>query len=103
LDFAESVYSSAIETLRRCCCPYGLKASGQLSGHRLIWARDSMISLLGARLISDDRIQTALDASLSILKCHQSPTGEIPNNVDWEAGRPNFRALWTAVCTGTRR
>jgi glycogen debranching enzyme len=102
LDFAESIYNSAIETLRRCCCPCGLKASGQLSGHRQIWTRDSMISLLGARLISDDRIQTALHASLSILKCHQSPTGEIPNNVDWEVGRPNFRAyadagLWWII------
>lgn len=73
-----------------------------MSGHQQIWARDSMISLLGARLISDDRIQAALDASLSILKCHQSPAGEIPNNVDWEVGRPNFRAyadagLWWII------
>jgi glycogen debranching enzyme len=61
-----------------------------------------MISLLGARLIPDDGIQTALRASLSILKGHQSPTGEIPNNVDWEVGQPNFRAyadagLWWII------
>ena len=61
-----------------------------------------MITLLGARLIPDDRIQTALRASISILKRHQSPAGEIPNNVDWEAGRPNFRAyadagLWWII------
>lgn len=61
-----------------------------------------MISLLGARLVPDDRIQTALRASISILKRHQSPTGEIPNNVDWEADRPNFRAyadagLWWII------
>jgi glycogen debranching enzyme len=71
-------------------------------GHRQIWARDTMISLLGGRLIPDDRIQTALRASISILKRHQSKAGEIPNNVDWEAGRPNFRAyadagLWWII------
>jgi glycogen debranching enzyme len=102
LDLAESVYASAVETLRRCCCPCGLKASGQLSGHRQIWARDSMISLLGARHIPNDCVQAALRASISTLKRHQSPAGEIPNNVDWEAGRPNFRAyadagLWWII------
>jgi glycogen debranching enzyme len=61
-----------------------------------------MISLLGARLIPEERIQTALRSSISILKRHQSPTGEIPNNVDWEGGRPNFRAyadagLWWII------
>jgi hypothetical protein len=61
-----------------------------------------MISLLGARLIDDDRIQSALHASLSILRAHRSPTGEIPNNFDSETGRPNFRAyadggLWWII------
>jgi hypothetical protein len=73
-----------------------------MSGHRQVWARDSMIALLGGHLIPDDEIQTALRASISILKHHQSPTEEIPNNVDWEAGRPNFRAyadagLWWII------
>jgi len=61
-----------------------------------------MISLLGARLIDDDRVQAALRASISVLKEHQSPAGEIPNNVDCETGRPNFRAyadggLWWVI------
>jgi glycogen debranching enzyme len=102
LDLAETVYFSAIQSLRRCCCPSGLKASGQPHGYRQIWSRDSMISLLGARLCDDDQIQTALRASVSILRGHQSPTGEIPNNVDPETGRANFRAyadggLWWII------
>jgi glycogen debranching enzyme len=61
-----------------------------------------MISLLGARSIPDDCIQSALRASISTLKRHQSVAGEIPNNVDWEAGRTNFRAyadagLWWII------
>jgi len=61
-----------------------------------------MISLLGARLTEDDQIQTALHASVSILRRHQSQNGEIPNNIDPETGRTNFRAyadggLWWII------
>jgi glycogen debranching enzyme len=61
-----------------------------------------MISLLGARMVRDDQIQGALQASISNLKRHQSPAGEIPNNIDCETGRPNYRAyadggLWWIV------
>ena len=61
-----------------------------------------MISLLGAHLIEDDQIQTALHASVAILRRHQSTTGEIPNNIDPETGQTNFRAyadggLWWIV------
>jgi glycogen debranching enzyme len=102
LDLAETVYYSAIESLRRCCCPSGLKASGHQLGHQQIWSRDSMITLLGARLTEDDQIQTALHASVSILRRHQLQTGEIPNNIDPETGRTNFRAyadggLWWII------
>jgi glycogen debranching enzyme len=102
LDLDQQTYNKALESLRKCCCPCGLKASGQDTGHRQIWARDSMVALLGARLSGDDQIQSALHASISILQRYQSATGEIPNNVDWEVGRPNFRAyadagLWWIV------
>ncbi|HLH42638.1 MAG TPA: amylo-alpha-1,6-glucosidase [Bryobacteraceae bacterium] len=102
MDLTERVYRGAIESLRRCSVPHGLKASGLPRGHRQIWARDSMISLLGARFIPDDRIQCALHASLSSLKRHRSSTGQIPNHVDCETGRANFRAyadggLWWVV------
>jgi hypothetical protein len=51
-----------------------------------------MIASLGARLVDDAQIQTALRASVSLLKQHQAPTGAIPNNVDCATLRPNFRA-----------
>ena len=61
-----------------------------------------MISLLGARSIDDEQVQSALRASISILRDHQSAAGGIPNNVDCETGRPNFRAyadggLWWVI------
>jgi glycogen debranching enzyme len=98
----DATYGEAIESLRRCCCQWGLKASGRPLGHHQIWARDSMIASLGARFAQDDQIQQAIQASLSLLKEHRGPRGAIPNNVDCATLRPNFRAyadggLWWIV------
>jgi glycogen debranching enzyme len=98
----DATYGDAVESLRRCCCPLGLKASGRPVGHKQIWARDSMIALLGARFVPDHQIQDALLASLSLLKDRRGPGGAIPNNVDPATLRPNFRAyadggLWWIV------
>ena len=61
-----------------------------------------MIAALGARLVPDEQIQTALHASLHLLKSGRSSTGAIPNNVDCATRRPNFRAyadggLWWVI------
>jgi glycogen debranching enzyme len=99
---ADATYNAAIESLRRCCCQWGLQASGRPVGHHQIWARDSMIALLGARLVQDTQIQEALRESVSLLKDHRGPRGAIPNNVACETQLPNFRAyadggLWWIV------
>ena len=98
----EATYNAAIESLRRCCSEWGLKASGRPLGHHQIWARDSMIALLGARFVQDNQIQEALAASVSLLKEHRGPHGVIPNNVACGTLLPNFRAyadggLWWIV------
>jgi glycogen debranching enzyme len=79
-----------------------LKASGGAVGHHQIWARDSMITLLGARFAADPDIQQALQASLRVLKDHRGPGGAIPNNVDCATRHANFRAyadggLWWVI------
>lgn len=92
----------AIDVLRLCAHPAGLKASAGAVGHHQIWARDSMIALLGARTVDDPHIQAALLHSLTALRRHQTPTGAIPNHIDLATGRPNFRAyadggLWYVI------
>lgn len=104
VDLTDSVRGRAIETIRRCCGPWGLKASGRAVGHHQVWARDSMITAIGARLIQDPAIDAALCASLALLRRHRAPTGAIPNNVDCATLRPNFRAyadggLWWIVAS----
>ena len=98
----DTTYGDAIESLRRCCGPWGLKASGRALGHHQIWARDSMIASLGARLVPDQQIQDAMRASLSLLKDYRGPGGAIPNNIDCATLHPNFRAyadggLWWII------
>jgi hypothetical protein len=95
-------YSDAASVLKLCATVAGMKASGSRMGHHQVWARDSMITLLGARFLSDDQIQAALCASIAILRQKQAPDGAIPNNVDCATLRPNFRAyadggLWWIV------
>jgi hypothetical protein len=98
----DETYAEAVESLRRCCCSSGLKASGRPLGHHQIWARDSMIASIGARFTADGQIQEAMRASLSLLKDRRGPGGAIPNNVDCATLHPNFRAyadggLWWIV------
>jgi hypothetical protein len=95
-------YTNAVSVLTLCATPNGMKASGASTGHHQIWARDSMITLLGARFSDDDRVQGALRAGIALLKSKQASDGAIPNNVDCATLRPNFRAyadagLWWII------
>jgi hypothetical protein len=95
-------HAKAISVLKLCATDVGMKASGAAVGHHQVWARDSMITLLGARFVQNDQIQAALRASITLLRQKQAPSGAIPNNVDCATLRPNFRAyadagLWWII------
>jgi Alkaline and neutral invertase len=95
-------YAKAVSVLKLCATDQGMKASGARVGHHQVWARDSMITLLGARFSDDGQIQSALHASIALLREKQAPGGAIPNNVDCATLRPNFRAyadagLWWII------
>ncbi|HEY4086075.1 MAG TPA: glycoside hydrolase 100 family protein [Bryobacteraceae bacterium] len=94
--------TEATAVIKLCSTPDGLLASGAAIGHHQIWARDSMITLLGARFVKDEQIQSALRASIELLSRRQTPSGQIPNNVDSATLKPNFRAyadagLWWII------
>ena len=102
MDILDEMREGAVESLRRCATPIGLKASGGRLGHNQVWARDSMIALLGARFCADDIVGRALHASIATLRSRQAAAGAIPNNVDVDSNRANFRAyadagLWWIV------
>lgn len=90
--------------LRRCVSRLGFKASARPDGYVQVWARDSMITSLGALLLDDPVLDRAVRASIKTLQQHQTALGVIPNNVDVRSGRPNFQAyadggLWFVVGT----
>ncbi len=76
----DKAYEKAKEVIKACSTPYGLFASGGVDGYDAIWARDSMITSLGASLEEDFRI--VIKKSIITLAANQSKNGQIPNAVD---------------------
>ena len=83
----DEAYKKAIEVLKACAKPTGFYASGLKGGYEATWARDSMITSLGACLVGDEFKKT-FKASLEILSKNQSQDGMIPNCVgSWNVER----------------
>ena len=72
--------TKAITVLEHCAKPTGFYASGLPGGYEATWARDSMVSSLGASLC-ETRFHTPFQKSLELLSEHQSELGQIPNAV----------------------
>lgn len=72
----------ALEVLYRCTTGSGFRASGLAAGYPQVWARDSMITFLGASVTGDARIIAAGRASLEVMSAYQSKRGLIPLNVN---------------------
>jgi hypothetical protein len=72
----------AIEILRRCITTHGFRASALATGYPQIWARDSMLTFLGAATTGQAEFITAGRASLETMSAYQSPRGLIQLNVN---------------------
>lgn len=71
----------AVEAIDKCVTPNGLFASGDKGGYTSVWARDSMITMLGASLY-DKKFSRVFRSSIETLARHQSALGQVPNCVD---------------------
>jgi glycogen debranching enzyme len=80
----------AERVLGRCSHRTGMKASARASGYPHVWARDSMITLLGGLLSEDKKVVTASRKSLGTLAAKQTKIGLIPNYVDTRTGKPSY-------------
>ena len=76
-------YEKARAVLARECSPLGLMASPE--GYPHVWARDSVVTGLGAILTPGH--EACLRTSLQTLAGQQSELGAIPNNVSVATGR----------------
>lgn len=80
----------AVKVLRRCSHRMGLKASARMTGYPHVWARDSMITLLGALFSGDAKVLRAARASLATLCAKQTRLGLMPNYVDTRTRKPSY-------------
>jgi glycogen debranching enzyme len=84
--YIEEARKQAIDILRRCVTSRGFRASATASGYPQLWARDSMITFLGALASEDPDLIAAGRASLETMSAFQSPRGLIQLNVNPETG-----------------
>lgn len=80
----KEAYEKAKKVINICSTKYGLFASGGKNGYKGVWARDSVISFLGASLIEGkdkEKFKNVFKKSLIVLGKKQSSNGQIPNAV----------------------
>ncbi len=76
----EEAYNQALIVLEHCAKPAGFYASGLPGGYEATWARDSMLTALGASLVGE-KFKTPFRKSLELLGKNQGEFGQIPNAV----------------------
>jgi hypothetical protein len=79
--------TKALNVLYECCTPSGFRASALAAGYPQIWARDSMVTFLGAIAAGDETLFQAGRAALETLGQHQTCRGLIPLNVNTQTGK----------------
>ena len=82
MTLIDEAYQRAVEVLEACMDKKGMKASAFADGYPQVWARDSMITFLGASLIESDKFRECFRHSLLTLSRCQSDLGGIPTGVD---------------------
>jgi hypothetical protein len=76
-ELVDIALEQAVAVLRQCSTETGMKASVQRAGYPLVYARDSMITLLGAALVPDDEFRSDYQRSLDTLGELQTDLGYI--------------------------
>lgn len=84
--FIQTTRQRALEILHHCSTPNGFRASALAAGYPQIWARDSMITFLGAVASGDPALIAVGRASLESMSAYQSRRGLIQLNVNPDTG-----------------
>lgn len=79
-----TAYEKAQQVLDQCISEIGMKASALSEGYTQVWARDCIITFLGASMLDNEKYQASFQASLETLQKFQNELGMIPLNVDSE-------------------
>ncbi|TYP78970.1 amylo-alpha-1,6-glucosidase [Paenibacillus methanolicus] len=95
MSVIEEAYRQSICVAERCMHAMGAKASALSEGYPQVFARDSIITLLGASLVDRPAFKDAFQATLETLAGYQTKLGMIPLSVDVE--KPRMEANQGAV------
>jgi glycogen debranching enzyme len=82
----QEAHQQALDILSRCVSPYGFRASALPAGYPQIWARDSMITFLGAATTQDPTLIAAGRTSLETMHTFQSQRGLVQLNANPDTG-----------------
>ena len=80
----------SLELLHRAATHAGFVASPSFEHYTVIWARDSLITSLGACATTDSSLHETVAATLDTLTAHASPLGQIPAIVSPERNEWDF-------------
>jgi hypothetical protein len=88
MDLIGEAVLRAKEAMMFCSTPNGIYASGGEDGYDMVFARDSMIGLIGTSCYDlEEEFKIQFSTTLDLLARHQSKTGQIPNAVDTFSSR----------------
>ena len=90
MSITKEAYNSAIKVLEKCSTSKGFRAA--YPGYNGIWARDSVITSLGASLIGE-KFKRVFAESLITLANNQSEKGQIPNAVLLDKSQVDYRSI----------
>ena len=101
-ELSDVAYSESIDLLTKSYVSEGFVASSAKTHYAGIWARDALITSLGANLTGQEELLGASKRTLETLASLQAPLGQIPNAYwparkywDWgEAGSVDATALF---------
>lgn len=95
MNLIEEAYKQSIQVVERCMHTIGAKASALSEGYNQVYARDSIITFLGASLVDNPAIQESFRVTLDTLSRYQSKLGMVPLYVDVD--HPRIEANQGAV------
>jgi glycogen debranching enzyme len=97
----QSAYHKAIEALYRNVTPKGFSACsladnqvyGTDANYRSVWARDGAKTIVWTLDLEEPEIRQCQVDTLRTLLSHQSPTGQIPANVNIDTDEPEYAGV----------
>ena len=89
-DLVDEAAERSLALLRSAATPHGFVASTAFDHYAVIWARDALITCLGAVRSGDSELIDTAAATLDTLAAHISALGQVPAVVDPDLGTWDF-------------